>query len=75
MWWREKSRFNITWNVCSKYVGGAERAGWESDLEGGQQSKEAVTLVVVLASAFDNFVLSGLGDVLWHCTKNIKGLG
>ena len=41
-----KSRFSITRCACSKYVGGAESAGWESpsemesmDLKERQQSK------------------------------------
>ena len=78
-----KSRFSITWDACSKYVGGAYRAGWESlfgmesmDLNCWQQSKRAATLVVDRAKDFKKSAIKcclALGDLFLVFTKGIKG--
>ena len=51
----------MTWDACSKNVGGAEAAAWEAllemekvDLEAGQNGAGGVSLVVDLAKVFGN---------------------
>ena len=61
-----KGRRNVTWDACSKCVGGAERTGWDTLLEmetkgpvGEGQSIGATALVVDLAKAFEMGQLNG----------------
>ena len=77
------SRFSITWDACSKYVGGAGRESLfemqSMDFEGGDQSKGAVTLVVGLANAFEKLHFSvvwlwaGIDGTMWAWSAREKG--
>ena len=65
---------NVNWDACSKYVGGAERARWETLLEmesldvevGCQNSIGATTLVVDLAKALEKVGSTQCGLEMGH---------
>ena len=55
-----KNRSSVTWDACSMLLGGAAGAGWDAllgmeamDLKAGQKIERAITLVLVLAKAFE----------------------
>ena len=70
-----KERHSVTWDAGSKYVGGAERAGWETLLEmetldleeeewEGHKSIGGTTLLVESAKALRRFNLAWCGNGL-----------
>ena len=55
-----KGRHNVTWDACSKYVGGAERAGRETLLEMQTMDLEGRYLVADFAKALEKVQLSAV---------------